>query len=566
LLNTFFSKKKTGLVILFLLGIVMVSPILKNINYEGTLDWDQHFFYNGVPAKTIINYKQIPLWNPHYCGGNLLLAHPESAFLSPMFIIILLFGEVVGLKLQIIIHLLFGLFGMFLLAKHYKLGFFSRYLLPVIFLFSSVFTAHTFSGVTMWLTMAFFPYAFLFYLKSLEQRKYVLISAIFIALIFLGGATYPFMIFSLFLGCFSVFEAIFRKKIQPITNLIIIFLLFVLLVSIKLVPEINFLKEIGANENTLKRPGNAGYSPTQFFDTLISQPTKIDSGSYYEIINGIKYAWYDNTQYITLLGFICALGGIIISLKNHKNHSLCIVLIIFVILSFGEIKLFNLWGLLHKLPFFGSMNAPPRVNMIIVFVLAIFAGEAASFLEKKKNKLFQAITIIIILIIALNLVFVNNKIFQQTFTKEPTKMISETNFYQVIERDISKLNPYTGWSNLAYPYFLENSGIINCYEKVLLPTNVKGITDLDYKGEAYLSGDETIESYEWSPNKIKVISKESTDNELIINQNPHSGWKKYNKKNVKVQYFLPKDFLIGSLISIITIFIIIINTRKKYYK
>jgi len=102
------KKNWFALVIFILISLVVVSPIFKNITYWGTNDWDQHFFYYESARKSIIEYKQFPFWNPWYCGGNALLAHPESSFLYPLFIINLLFGTVVGLKIQIFLHLIIG--------------------------------------------------------------------------------------------------------------------------------------------------------------------------------------------------------------------------------------------------------------------------------------------------------------------------------------------------------------------------------------------------------------------------------------------------------------------------
>ena len=68
--------------------------------------------------KVDLEFKQFPLWNPYYCGGNAMLANPQSSFLNPLFIFVLTFGEIIGLKLLIFIYLIIGLFGMFLLASY----------------------------------------------------------------------------------------------------------------------------------------------------------------------------------------------------------------------------------------------------------------------------------------------------------------------------------------------------------------------------------------------------------------------------------------------------------------
>ena len=72
------ENKFIALFIFIVIGFFFLMPLFVNLNNWGSFDWDQHFFYNEAARKTILKYKQVPLWNPYYCGGNVLLAHPES--------------------------------------------------------------------------------------------------------------------------------------------------------------------------------------------------------------------------------------------------------------------------------------------------------------------------------------------------------------------------------------------------------------------------------------------------------------------------------------------------------
>src|SRR3989338_10339454 len=105
------SKNLTAILVFIIMSLILVFPIFKNFNNFGVGDWDQHFVYNAAPKITIEKFWQFPLWNPYYCGGNVLLAHPESPFLSPTYLFVLFFGVVAGLKIQILFHLILGMFG-----------------------------------------------------------------------------------------------------------------------------------------------------------------------------------------------------------------------------------------------------------------------------------------------------------------------------------------------------------------------------------------------------------------------------------------------------------------------
>jgi len=198
------KQKLIALIIFIIISLIFTFPIFQNIKNWGIHDWDQHLMYNAVPKNTILEFKQFPLWNPYYCGGNALLANPQSSFLNPLFIFILIFGEVLGLKLLIFIYLIIGLFGMFLLARYIKISLISSYLSAILFMLSGLYAMHLSVGHTVWMQMALIPYVFLFYLKSIKKIEYIFLSALFMVFIFLGGGIYPLIFIVLILGFYSI--------------------------------------------------------------------------------------------------------------------------------------------------------------------------------------------------------------------------------------------------------------------------------------------------------------------------------------------------------------------------
>ena len=151
--------------ILTVVAIIFSVPLFRNFSYWGTMDWDQYTFWHAVPREIILKYHQFPLWNPYSNGGNVLLAHTHSPFLSPFYIFVLIFGPIAGLKVEIIIHLFIGMFGMFLLSQKLNLAKYSVYLPPFVFMLSSIYALHLAEGHVEWLTMAFTPWLFLCFLK-----------------------------------------------------------------------------------------------------------------------------------------------------------------------------------------------------------------------------------------------------------------------------------------------------------------------------------------------------------------------------------------------------------------
>src|SRR3989338_11551752 len=97
-------------------AFLLLQQIFPNIGNWGLYDWDQHSFYHESARVSLLAFNQFPLWTPYYCGGNVLLANPQSPFLSPFFIFVILFGVVVGLKVEVLLYFSLGLLGMFMAA------------------------------------------------------------------------------------------------------------------------------------------------------------------------------------------------------------------------------------------------------------------------------------------------------------------------------------------------------------------------------------------------------------------------------------------------------------------
>lgn len=104
------------------LALALAYPILNHLELWGKGDWDQHMFYLEVPRVTLLDYGQLPLWNPYYCGGSVMLANPQSRMCSPSYVLVLLLGTEAGIKLTIILNLALGLWGAWRLSRWWGLA------------------------------------------------------------------------------------------------------------------------------------------------------------------------------------------------------------------------------------------------------------------------------------------------------------------------------------------------------------------------------------------------------------------------------------------------------------
>ena len=90
-------------------SILFSLPLLMKLNWIGVGDWELFVTMAAVPSQTITHYGQFPFWNPYIGGGNILFHHPEVGILSPLYILILIFGPLIGIKLKMVVCYFLGL-------------------------------------------------------------------------------------------------------------------------------------------------------------------------------------------------------------------------------------------------------------------------------------------------------------------------------------------------------------------------------------------------------------------------------------------------------------------------
>jgi hypothetical protein len=157
--------------IMFVFFLILASafllPIFQNLDYRGRHDWENFYALTYVPLKSLFEYHQLPLWNPYLCGGMSLVAEPELGFYSPQTIPILLLGLDIGIRINILLHLAFALFGMWLLGRHFGLSGYSRLFPPFVYGLSSIYFKHLSVGHYTWIAHAWIPFVFYYYLEGL---------------------------------------------------------------------------------------------------------------------------------------------------------------------------------------------------------------------------------------------------------------------------------------------------------------------------------------------------------------------------------------------------------------
>lgn len=570
-----------AILIFLFLAITFLSPILTDIRKEGNSDWPQTQFYQEAPRKTIAEYNQLPLWNAWQCGGNVLWANPLNTASSPFFIFIMIFGPVIGIKLWIVALMFVGLIGMYLLSKQYGLKDWYAYIPAVIYLFSAPFAAYTASGQTHLLSMTLIPWVFYFYKRSLNNKKWLFMTAFSIAMLWFNPSLYLFIFTLMMLGLQVILDLIETNNHKILKIAVLTFLLGFLIVSIKFIPSMDVYLD---NPRSINETD--GLVLGDFIQTLT-------------LVNNEQRPVHENATYVGVIISIILLISLVINWKKHWKLSFLAVF--FLILTLGDKSPINLLGLLHNLPVFKSMHISMRFRIPFLFFASILAGitiQRLTSLNWKKlgirQKTVEMGLLILMIYLTIHLLLINGQLMKNTFVMEPI-VKSEGVFQQTIDYNIENER------DKEWVAINQNKGAVSCYETTVIKTaqqmggiwyyHIGAALPVDflyYQGEVFWKENtDEVKIIYWSPNKVVVETNKVESNTIILNQNYHKGWHAYSKREnlvvsnesglvattiegnvegnfVVTFYYLPKIFLISSFISIITIAWIIFYLRREW--
>jgi hypothetical protein len=572
-----------------IIAVIYAFTIFEHISYWGHMDWDQFTFWNAVPRETILKYHQFPLWNPYANGGNVLLAHPHSLFLSPMYIFVLIFGPVIGLKIEVLVHLIVGLFGMFRLSMSRGLSGTSSFLSAIIFMLSSIYALHITEGHASWFPMAFVPWVFLYYFKSIDSRTIPLGAVIFLSLMSLAGSIDVFLITVVFLIVLSFFKLFQLKSFVPLSMLLMIFGGTFLLCSVKLIPMLEF---VGEFPRSIERMG--GTNLAALYDILLGRGdvSTHDIRFLRAEAAGLKFEWHEYGAYIGIIPLAMYVIGFIGAFKKH--WPLTVAGLISLWIAMGDWSYLNMWAALHSLPVFDSFQVPSRFILGFVFSAALLSGCGLEciqrwILSKKRAEsvfLCKVFVVATLSFVAFDLYQINSPAFTSTFSIPPVTRNEHAQFAQ--RYGSVKLKSTKNLRSSMYPIFLSNSGILDGYEVMNVKKgDVLIESDPGYRGEVYLlqsGGNVSMKSF--SPNRIVVDFTVENGDLLVVNQNYHKGWKvKKGLKTVRAEafnglistrigpghyeiefYYMPVSFLIGLVVSISFILLGAVFTIRRSQK
>lgn len=539
-------------------GFCLIATVLFQSKGVEMDIWQQASFFNAVPLRTIFVYHQFPFWNPWASGGVPHLAYPFSTFLSPSFILPVLFGPETGLMLRILLMLWIGFWGGYMLGKRLAPGVFAPYLLACVFLFSSWYPLYMSQGHAEFMPFAYVPWMLLFLHRGFENLRFCACGAAVLALMVLEGGSYPVPYAILFLFCYALLEAAARRELRPLAAFLIMTILGFCMSGIKLLPMIEFFSR--HRRATFWREPVLPWAavPRMLFGRDQLRPSDFA---------GAWLGWWEYGAYVGIAPFLAAMSALF--LAPRKAFPFFLLLLLFGGLMFGDNGVLCPWHWLHKIPPFSSLHDASRFRVMLVFSVAILSAVAVSQLEMRARAGEKGIRRwggvlcgVAVTCMAADLFMVSMPVYGR-FAKRSFPAPDWRNPFRQ-----TRLAYERRQGAVTFVCFLNNKGLIDNVDGLdLPPADLRAYGDAAYRGEVWLEGGEgTVKLSSWSPNRLSYSVNVRRPDTVIINQRYETGWRCTDGRPVHSRngliavpvmetdrgiciYYVPPHFIAGCVVS-----------------
>lgn len=513
---------------------------------------DSHLLhsYEVAAVRTVVEYGQLPFWNPWACGGMYASGNPQTRFSSPTFLVSLVFGARRAEAVLAFLFLFFGMEGTFRFLK-LRTGSALGPLLAAPFFGLNGFFAVTWTlGWAYFYGFALLPWILLgnaWWVRGQRIGLLVIVAAFSVMIGF--GGTYAVPMSGLFAlaeagrGLFQLKtvearkDALLRLVAAGLLTLgACMFRLWPILETMRVSPRVMG----GAPRNSLTALG----------DLLFTFPP--EGGQFF-------------------IG-PAALGLALAACLSRRAIFPAVVVVVCGWLALGYTDP-SLFSLLREIPIFNLLRYPER----FLIPGSLFLGELgalgfnALLLRARRNAAFRYIAV------AFMAVGLGGALLQ---AYEFDSVVRKTSLVPQIEPLEQPFAQARGnrWSQ---GYFLElNRGSISCGEGY--PVRMSRALRGDLPAEEFLEDRAagTARRLHWSPNRIEVEVNASSPTHLIINQNWHPSWTANHGDVVSrdgllavrlapgtqrvVLRFLPRSAIAGAIVSALALAIAAWLTRRGW--
>lgn len=379
--------------------------VFKNILHGGYLLDHPHFYLDQkLIAKNILEsvfeHKSMYLWDPYTYGGNPFFGHPETYFVTPTLILLLITKNLFfALNATLIFHLFLMGLGMYLLVLRFTKNKESAFLSAIIYMFNSYsFNFGVYGNLSVLIPISFAPFVFLFMDKALHIKKwvgYVVITSIFLSMILHGGGIILWVYIVLLILFYTVYKILTTKNISKNLFKLVIFafiiIITILLSAVKIIPSIEFSEKASRQDISYQYFLEGKLELKDMFKNLVFNIENPKEGM----------ARIGVASYILML--FC-----IPYFKKKKIIFFFSVMILSILIATGSFLTYIMYKLI---PFYSQLKHPERSLILFVFAGAILGGFGFKHLVvllKKKIKIAKILFFLFLIILMFEFSIIDN--------------------------------------------------------------------------------------------------------------------------------------------------------------
>lgn len=523
--------RKRGLPVLALYGLLSVvfcRPLFASPNGLGVTDWDQHLFYYGSVIKNLVEYGQLPFWNPWYCGGNVLWQNPQIALLSPVYPLVAMVSLALAAKIAIVLHYWIGFVGMhLLLTRIFRLSY-----LPLVVYLASIFTLaggialHLNAGHSVFLPAFYLPLLLFFFLRGLQTDalRDMLPAGAMLALTIYNGGLHIVPIALATVGGVGLVAAIARRRWRPLVLALLLVTAGLGYAAPKVLPIALFVKsdrfaDLRTGRDKLDRM-NIPMMIRSFVDPYQNRALRADRT--YQ-----RHKWFEYGNHIGSLALLLTIASIIWICAHARRPdawlglSLAATTVLLLALTAGEFSSFSPASVAAHLPLFSSFRVPSRYTIGVPLLAAATIGWVARSggldrLPAGGSRMFLGL---VCMLATLLLLTENRAQFAGVFRIAPL----ERGFQFLAGRDTLDIDKSTspwGANSPMLRALVSGRSFFNCYE----PLQLRRTADAEH---ALVFGDGRSRIFDttFSPNRIEFsVANAREPSRVVLNQNYAAGW------------------------------------------
>lgn len=496
------------------IAFALVAPVFaKPFGFPENYDYRYFTTWIESARRSILWYGEFPLWNPWTCGGQVFLANPQSTVAAPTFVLALIFGTGLGLKLMLVAYLFFALDGMYRLARNFGLDPDASFLASLVFGGSGWLGLHLSSGHLNFASAALFPYLMLCHRRACdgEWEWTIPLGALMAWIIGLGGTSTPAMA-TVFLALSGINESIRRRSLRPIGWLAVAAAAALIVGAVRLLPVLEFVKA----------------HPRPMFETdhntigfLLSNAFKWAG---LQSVAGKKYWFHEYSWKLPYLVWPFLLLAIPMV---RKRWDAWVFFVVGLAIAAGSAIPYGPWWIMKQMPLFKDLRVPSRYVLLTVFGAALLVGASVQhwFADRawRRTAMWALGVLFTIEVIAFNAF-----LYKGTFNR--TVFASDKPLYQIVSH----------WRQMFDENML-NHGVIGCDEES--PLQRAKELDVGDVAQARLEDPSLgrVEVLQWKPSALKLHVELSAEGLVLINTNWNEHWRTDQGAIVKFGEKHPRD-------------------------